>query len=74
MYVYIYTHIQKERERERNEQKLRLVLRNDTGGSAAINQDKLMINKLVGARCCPTGVTVYRISLYKLLAVPNTAD
>lgn len=37
---------------ERNEQKSRLALRNGVTGvrvSAAINQDKLMINKLVGA-------------------------
>lgn len=60
------------RERER-EQNSRLVLRNGTGEGATINQDKLMINKLVGALLPLTGVIVYRISPYKLPAVLNTA-
>lgn len=62
------------RERKKDEETSRLALRkNSIGEGATINQDKLMINKLVDALLPLTGVIVYRISPYKLPAVLNTA-
>lgn len=62
------------RERKKDEETSRLALRkNGIGEGATINQDKLMINKLVDALLPLTGVIVYRISPYKLPAILNTA-
>jgi len=62
-----------DREKEREKRKSGLALWNDISEGAAINQDKLMINKLVGV-AAPYWVIVYRISSYKLPTVSNIVD